>query len=103
VDFLRMKGRDLDPEKKGVNIIERLGPGDHIMEGRLELADVSLADALRFFAQTAHLKLSADDSAYFLDDAKKQEPAATPARPKELPRPPAPGPQKEKDPTTLLK
>ena len=103
VDFFRLKSRELDPEKKGVNIIERYSPGEHVMEGRLELSDVSLADALRFFAQTAHLKLSADDSAFFLDDGKKQGSGGGKIILEQDLRPPQKKPQKEKDPTTLVR
>ena len=65
IDFLRIKSRDLDPDKKGVNIIVKPG-GDASARITLSLKGVPLSEALRYCAELANHKLTFDAQSYFI-------------------------------------
>jgi hypothetical protein len=56
VEFLRIKSRELDPEKKGLNILVKPG-GDPVVKITLQLKDVPAYEALRYVAEVASCKL----------------------------------------------
>ena len=59
VDFLRVKSRELDPRKKGLNIVVKPG-GNPDVRITLGLAGLPLNEALRYCAQLANYTLSFD-------------------------------------------
>jgi hypothetical protein len=65
VEFLRVKSRELDPEKKGLNILVKPGgnPNDRIT---MQLKDVPAYEALRYCAEIAGHQLSAGENAFIL-------------------------------------
>ncbi len=65
VEFLRVKSRELDPEKKGMNILVKPGgnPNDRIT---MQLKDVPAYEALRYCAEIAGHQLSASENAFIL-------------------------------------
>ncbi len=71
IDFLREKSKDLDPEKRGVNLI--LMPAAEGKDPRitLSLANIPLTEALRYIAGLAGLEVAADDHAITLRPAAK--------------------------------
>ena len=66
VEFLRRKSVELDPEKKGVNIVLKVPPDRGKAKVTLSLADVPLLDALRYLANLAALVVEPEDSALLL-------------------------------------
>ena len=66
VDFLRRKSVELDPEKKGVNIVLKAPPNLEKTKVTLSLTDVPLLDALRYLANLAALVVEPEDSALLL-------------------------------------
>jgi len=63
VEFLMAKSRELDPEKKGVNIMLQMPPDAKPPAITLNLRNVPLLDALRYVAQLAGLELATDEHA----------------------------------------
>lgn len=66
--FLQFRSRELDPEKKGLNLILD-APGDPASDGikiTLTLRNVPLSEALRYVAELAHLKRRYDEDAVVL-------------------------------------
>ena len=66
VDFLRRKSVELDPEKKGVNIVLKAPPNLAQIKVTLSLTDVPLWDAIRYLADLAALIVESEDSALLL-------------------------------------
>lgn len=66
VEFIRIKSREFDPAKKGVNIILKMGEKSSTALITLDLKDVPLPDALRYVAELAGHTLTADAQAYVL-------------------------------------
>ncbi len=65
VQFIRVKALQLDPAKKGMNIIINPG-GDTSAKITLSLKDVPIFEALNYCAQLSGYKLSVDDNAFTL-------------------------------------
>jgi hypothetical protein len=66
VEFLNIKAREMDPDKKGVNIF--LVP-DKSAEGTkitLDLMEVPLSEAVRYVAELAGMEVVAEQSALYL-------------------------------------
>ncbi len=74
IDFMRIKSRELDPDKKGVNIIVKPG-GDASARITLSLKNVPLSEALRYCAELANHKLTSDAQSYFLTPVSAEAPA----------------------------
>lgn len=74
IDYIRIKSRDLDPDKKGVNIIVKTG-GDASARITLSLKDVPLSEALRYCAELANHKLTSDAQSFFLTPVSAEAPA----------------------------
>ena len=70
VDFLRAKAKDLDPKGDGVNII--LKPGGADAKITLSLANIPLAEALRYVAALADFEIVAEDAAIVVQPAGKK-------------------------------
>ncbi len=70
VEYLRVRSLDLDPDRKGVNIIlakvEKTTPTI-----TLDLKDVPLSEALRYVTELAGMELSGSGSAFVIAPAKK--------------------------------
>ena len=76
VEFLRVKSRELDPAKVGVNIL--LGPGAQAMREKpitLSLQNIPLSEALRYVAELAGLQVREEAPALVLEP-----PVRVPAR-----------------------
>jgi beta-lactamase regulating signal transducer with metallopeptidase domain len=65
IDFIRIKSRELDPDKKGVNIILKPG-GNEAPRITLSLKNIPLSEALRYCAELSNHKLTSDAQSYFL-------------------------------------
>ncbi len=74
IDFIRIKARDLDPDKKGVNIIIKPG-GDASARITLSLKDVPLSEALRYCAELANHKLTSNAQSFSLTPVSAEAPA----------------------------
>ena len=84
LDFLRLKAREVDPDKTGVNIVRKPGA---VSDARitLSLTDVPLFDVLRYVAGLANLELVTEPNALTIQppgggvllQAKLATPAAT--------------------------
>jgi len=74
IDFIRIKSRDLDPDKKGVNIIVKPG-GDASARITLSLTNVPVVEALRYCAELANHKLTTNAQSYFLTPVSAEAPA----------------------------
>ncbi len=70
VEFLKDESRELDPEKKGVNILLHAPPATRAAKITLQLRDVPLFDAVRYTADIAGLKLTAGENVLLLSPAK---------------------------------
>lgn len=66
VEYLRRKSVELDPEKKGVNIVLKAPLNLEKTKVTLSLTDVPLLDALRYLANLAALVVEPEDSALLL-------------------------------------
>ncbi len=66
VEFIRIKGREFDPAKKGVNIILKKGAKTPEATITLDLKDVPLSVALGYVAELANHTLTTDPQAYIL-------------------------------------
>ncbi|MFM8705004.1 MAG: hypothetical protein ACKOHG_14275, partial [Planctomycetia bacterium] len=59
---MRYFARKADPDKRGVNIVV-VNPVGHAASLSLELRNISLYDALRYFCEAAGLSMRIDDNA----------------------------------------
>lgn len=66
VEFLRMKAKDFDPDKKGVSILIRADEVPQNALITLDLKDVPLIEALRYTAELAGMTLVAEPYAFTL-------------------------------------
>lgn len=64
IEFLRVKSRMLDSNRKGINIL--IKPGGVAAEVSLDLRDISLSDALGYVAVLSGCQLTTDGHAYIL-------------------------------------
>lgn len=64
VEFLRIKSRDLDPLKKGVNILNKTG--DASSKISLDLRNSPLSEALNYVARLSNCQLTTDSNIYIL-------------------------------------
>ncbi|WP_395738244.1 hypothetical protein [Prosthecobacter sp.] len=67
VEFLRVKSRDLDSTKKGINIL--IKPGGTPAPISLDLREIPLHEALGYVAALSRYKLTTDGHAYLLSPA----------------------------------
>lgn len=67
VDFLKVKSKELDKEKHGVNIIVRAEGVALTQRITLDLQDVPLSEALKYVAELAGLKVKGEPYAYLLE------------------------------------
>ena len=74
IDFIRIKSRELDPDKKGTNIILKPG-GNEAARITLSLKNVPLSEALRYCAELTNHKLTSDAQSYFLAPVPTEAPA----------------------------
>jgi hypothetical protein len=65
VEFLRIKSRELDPEKKGLNILVKPG-GDPMAQITMQLKDVPAYEALRYVAEVANCKLTVEGDVFVI-------------------------------------
>jgi len=65
VEFIRVKSRELDPEKKGVNILVKPG-SDPKAKITMDLRDVPAYEALRYCAELSGCKLTVDGDAFVI-------------------------------------
>ena len=77
IDFIRIKSRELDPDKKGVNIILKPG-GNASVRISLSLKNVPLPEVLRYCAELSNHKLTSDAQSYFLTPVSAEAPAIAP-------------------------
>lgn len=66
VDFLRVKSRDLDPQKKPVNIVMMPSKTSGDLKITLNLTNVSVVDVLNYVAELSGLKMEVNASAFAL-------------------------------------
>jgi len=61
VEFLRMRSMQLDPEKKGVNLV--INPSKNVEKARLtmSLSNIPLSEALRYVAGLSNCELRVED------------------------------------------
>lgn len=64
-EFLRIKSRELDPEKKGLNILVKPG-GDPMAKITMQLKDVPAYEALRYVAEISGCKLTVDGDVFVI-------------------------------------
>lgn len=69
LDYLRRKSVELDPEKKGINIVLKAPPNLAQIKITLSLTDVPLLEAVRYVANLAALIVEPGDSALLLRSA----------------------------------
>ncbi len=74
IDFIRIKARDLDPDKKGVNVILKPG-GNETARITLSLKNVPLSEVLRYCAELTNHKLTSDAQSFFLTPVSTEVPA----------------------------
>jgi hypothetical protein len=65
IEFLRVKSRELDPEKKGLNILVKPG-GDPKAKITMALKDVPAYEALRYVAEIAGHKLTVEGDVFVI-------------------------------------
>ena len=78
IDFIRIKSRELDPDKKGVNIILKPG-GNDSTRITLSLKNAPLPESLRYCAELSNHKLTFDAQSYFVTPASLAAPEKTPS------------------------
>ncbi len=71
LEFIRLKAREFDPAKKGVNIVLKKGEHPSAPLITLELKDIPLPEALHYVAELANHSLASNANAYLL---KPREP-----------------------------
>ena len=64
IEFIRIKSRDLDPDKKGINILLKGDGGSAKIT--LSLKNVPVSEALRYCVELAGQKLSADENTFLV-------------------------------------
>ncbi len=69
VEFIRIKSRDLDPAKKGVNILVKPG-GSTDAKLTLSLKNVPVSEALRYIAELAGHKLTTEGNTFLIAPVK---------------------------------
>lgn len=67
VDFLKVKSKELDKDKHGVNIVVRAGGPTPSPRITLDLKDVPVSEAIRYVAELAGLKVRGEPYAYLLE------------------------------------
>jgi len=84
VDFLRHKSKELDPEKKGVNIILELTP-DELKDKTITmtLENVPLREAIKYICGSANLDFQIDKSGIVIIRKKNNSSEAEPDKAKE--------------------
>jgi hypothetical protein len=65
IEFLRIKSRELDPEKKGLNILVKPG-GDPTASITMQLSNVPAYEALRYVAELAGCKLTVEGDVFVI-------------------------------------
>ena len=73
VEFIRIKSRELDPQKKGLNILVKPG-GDPKAEITLQFSNISAHEALRYCAEIAGHQLSVDGDVHVITPTKIHAP-----------------------------
>jgi len=68
IAFIRAKSRDIDPNKKGVNILVK--PGGKDAKLSLSLKQVPVNEALRYIAELANHQLTLEGNTFILTPAK---------------------------------
>ena len=68
IAFIRAKSRDVDPDKKGVNILVK--PGGKDAKLSLSLKHVPVNEALRYIAELANHQLTLEGNTFILTPAK---------------------------------
>jgi beta-lactamase regulating signal transducer with metallopeptidase domain len=85
IEFFRVKSREADPAKKGVNIVLSADAAKSQARLTLDLKDVPLSEALRYTAALSELELRADAVSVILTKpapgARALTPAVTPIQP----------------------
>lgn len=61
IDFLNVRSRELDPEKKGINFVSRLTPDSLGSDVTLNLQNVPIEDVIRYATRLANLKYQVDE------------------------------------------
>jgi|UniRef100_UPI00378414E5 beta-lactamase regulating signal transducer with metallopeptidase domain len=70
-EFLRIKSRDFDPEKKGLNILIKPG-GDPMAKITMQLKDVPAYEALRYVAEVAGCKLTVEGDVFVITPVRSE-------------------------------
>ncbi len=68
LDYLRLKANELDPQKKGVNIV--LNAGLNTSTITLDLREVPVSEALRYTAELANVRLERHENSYEIKPLK---------------------------------
>jgi type II secretory pathway component HofQ len=68
IAFIRAKSREVDPDKKGVNILRK--PGGKDAKLSLSLKQVPVNEALRYLAELSGHQLTVEGSVFILSPAK---------------------------------
>ncbi len=71
VEFLRIKSRDFDPEKKGLNILIKPG-GDPMAKITMQLKDVPAYEALRYVAEISGGKLTVEGDVFVITPVRSE-------------------------------
>ncbi|MEZ5386417.1 MAG: M56 family metallopeptidase [Prosthecobacter sp.] len=72
LDFIRVKARNLDPAKKGVNIVVKPGAGENKALITMSLKDIPVSEALRYIAGLSNQLLTADAQSFYLTPEEKE-------------------------------
>jgi beta-lactamase regulating signal transducer with metallopeptidase domain len=76
IDYIRTKARELDPDKKGVNIIVKPG-GDETVRFSMSFKDLPVFEVLRYAAELSNHKLTTDARSYYLTPVSVETSAGT--------------------------
>lgn len=71
VEFLRIKSRELDPEKKGLNILVKPG-GDTKAKITMQLKDVPIYEALRYVAEISGCNLTVEGDVFVITSVRNE-------------------------------
>ncbi len=74
LDFLTMKALDLDPEKKGVNLVLKPGPETGTTKITIDLRDIPFTEALKYITSLANLKFRYEGEAVVIVPSEQQAP-----------------------------
>jgi len=81
INFLRIKSRELDPAKSGINLLVSSG-GNPDAKLTMNLTDIPLSEAVKYIASLAGLKVRLIPYAIMLEDPSTNDsPAPPPAKP----------------------